>query len=142
MGCFFFFMIRLPPRSTRTDTLCPYTTLVRSMLIAGDFNDWNNRLAPLFVQQLGLYEVFAIAPQDDMEPRKLRHSVARLRNSLRNPLRPLPLAQKVHELGVNGAERLTPPPRRSEEHTSELQSLIRISYAVFCLKQQKTHTHN
>ncbi len=81
------------------------------MLIAGDFNDWNNRLAPLFVQQLGLYEVFAIAPQDDMEPRKLRHSVARLRNSLRNPLRPLPLAQKVHELGVNGAARLTPPPR-------------------------------
>jgi endonuclease/exonuclease/phosphatase family metal-dependent hydrolase len=81
------------------------------MLIAGDFNDWNNRLAPLFVQQLGLYEVFAIAPHDDMEPRKLRYSVTRLRNSLRNPLRPLPVAQKIHELGVNGAARLTPPPR-------------------------------
>jgi len=81
------------------------------MLIAGDFNDWNNRLAPLFVQQLGLYEVFAVAPHDDFEPRKLRHSVARLRNSLRHPPRPLPLAEKVHELGINGAARLTPPPR-------------------------------
>src|SRR5690606_26391347 len=81
------------------------------MLIAGDFNDWNNRLAPLFVQQLGLYEVFAIAPHDDMEPRKLRHPVTRLRNSLRTAVRPLPLAQTVHELGVNGAARLTPPPR-------------------------------
>src|SRR3546814_3983719 len=117
MGCFFFFMIRLPPRSTRTDTLCPYTTLVRSMLIAGDFNDWNNRLAPLFVQQLGLYEVFAIAPQDDMEPRKLRHSVARLRNSLRNPL------------------------RRSEEHTSEFQSLMRNSHAVLSLKKKRYKLH-
>src|SRR3546814_3921419 len=99
------------------------------MLIAGDFNDWSNRLAPLFVQQLGLYEVFAIAPHNDTEPRKLRYSVTRLRDSLRNLPRPLPLAQKVHELGINGAA-------RSEEHTSELQSLMRISYAVFCLKKK------
>jgi len=75
------------------------------VLIAGDFNDWNNRLAPLFVQQLGLYEVFAVAPQV-RDPRLLR----RLRDSL-VPMRPKPLAQKVHELGANGAARLTPPPR-------------------------------
>jgi endonuclease/exonuclease/phosphatase family metal-dependent hydrolase len=80
------------------------------MLIAGDFNDWHNKLAPLFVQQLGLYEVFAIAPQDDA-PKRLRHSVARLRSSLLNLPSPRPLAQKVHELGNNGAARLTPPPR-------------------------------
>lgn len=79
------------------------------MLIAGDFNDWNNRLAPLFVQQLGLYEVFAIAPQDDMSPKLLRDSVKRLRNTLRT--RPSPLSQTVHELGMNGGARLTPPPR-------------------------------
>ena len=74
------------------------------VLIAGDFNDWNNRLAPLFVQQLGLYEVFAVAPHA-RDPRLLR----RLRNTL--AFRPNPLAQKVHELGAHGAARLTPPPR-------------------------------
>jgi endonuclease/exonuclease/phosphatase family metal-dependent hydrolase len=81
------------------------------MLIAGDFNDWNNRLAPLFVQQLGLYEVFAVAPLGDTEPRRLRNSVSRLRDSLRSFPKPLPLAQQVHELGFNGAARMTPPPR-------------------------------
>jgi endonuclease/exonuclease/phosphatase family metal-dependent hydrolase len=78
------------------------------VLIAGDFNDWNNRLAPLFVQQLGLYEVFAVAPQ--VRPaRPLRDSVRRLRDTLAP--KPKPLAQTVHELGVHGAARLTPPPR-------------------------------
>jgi endonuclease/exonuclease/phosphatase family metal-dependent hydrolase len=80
------------------------------VLVAGDFNDWNNRLAPLFVKQLNLYEVFAIAPNDTTR-HNLRHSVARLRNSLRHVPKPLPLAQRVHELGNNGAARLTPPPR-------------------------------
>ncbi len=81
------------------------------MLIAGDFNDWHNRLAPMFVQQLNLFEVFAIAPHDDSMPRRLRSSVTRLRNSLLHLPQPRPLAQKVHELGNNGAARLTPPPR-------------------------------
>ena len=74
------------------------------VLIAGDFNDWNNRLAPLFVQQLNLYEVFAVAPHVQ-DPRLLR----RLRDTL--ALKPKALAQSVHELGANGAARLTPPPR-------------------------------
>ena len=81
------------------------------MLIAGDFNDWSNRLAPLFVQQLGLYEVFAIAPHQDTGPRLLRYSVERLRNSFRGASQASPLSQKVHELGINGAARMTPPPR-------------------------------
>ena len=80
------------------------------MLIAGDFNDWSNRLAPLFVQQLGLYEVFAIAPHYEPGPRLLRHSVARLRSTLRGA-QSIPRANKTHELGINGAARLTPPPR-------------------------------
>src|SRR3546814_14162343 len=96
--CFFFLMIRRPPRSTRTDTLFPYTTLFRSYV---------NRYV------------------------KTRLSV-------------LPGAAEVRVYG----ERL-PSMRiyidraklaaygRSEEHTSELQSLMRISYAVFCLKKKK-----
>ncbi len=80
------------------------------VLIAGDFNDWNNRLAPLFVQQLGLYEVFAVAPHNPY-PGKLRTSVTRWRDSLSPFPRARPLAQKVHELGINGGARLTLPPR-------------------------------
>lgn len=77
------------------------------LLIAGDFNDWNNRLAPMFVKQLGLYEVFAVAPQSG-----LRQSAAsRLRNSLRGLYKPKPLAHNVFELGNQGAARLTLPPR-------------------------------
>ena len=82
------------------------------VLIAGDFNDWNNRLAPLFVQQLGLYEVFALAPQGAQGmPFTLRDSVRRLGANLRQIYRPLPLSGSVQELGMNGAARHTLPPR-------------------------------
>src|SRR3546814_12883757 len=82
---FFFLMIRRPPRSTRTDTLFPYTTLFRSF----PKNDGNGH-----------------------------HLV----NESAAAVRFLVVGAKSH---------------RSEEHTSELQSLMRISYAVFCLKKKK-----
>src|SRR3546814_3326494 len=91
----FFLMIRRPPRSTRTDTLFPYTTLFRS-----DRQD-----------------------QD--------HPGDRRRPDHRHPGRRL----NLHRHGT-GTARLGRD--RSEEHTSELQSLMRISYAVFCLKKKKT----
>src|SRR3546814_21174478 len=83
---FFFLMIRRPPRSTRTDTLFPYTTLFRSL--------------------------------------RLAHRPLRPRAQRQPQLLPEPLATA----GVRAD--------RSEEHTSELQSLMRISYAVFCLKKK------
>src|SRR3546814_9190186 len=78
-------MIRRPPRSTRTDTLFPYTTLFRSLSVAGEISS-------------------SVSPTNKPEQQweKQRWST-----------------------------------RRSEEHTSELQSLMRISYAVFCLKKKK-----
>src|SRR3546814_9218235 len=79
---FFFLMIRRPPRSTRTDTLFPYTTLFRSKPPR-----WRSRCCRALALQ------------------------GRWRRHL-----------------------------RSEEHTSELQSLMRISYAVFCLKKKINHT--
>src|SRR3546814_4162469 len=92
-------MIRRPPRSTRTDTLFPYTTLFRS-------------LDPLRVLALDL--------GGELDQRL-----------------PVLRREELLQIGV-----------RSEEHTSELQSLMRISYAVFCLKKKKTahatsriHTH-
>src|SRR3546814_2107802 len=99
-------MIRRPPRSTRTDTLFPYTTLFRSLRTA--------RSRPHFVDP-------AIA-HDPVHPR--------IQSRSRLPLRP-----RLQRLQLR---------HRSEEHTSELQSLMRISYAVFCLKKkkQKPHTHH
>src|SRR3546814_16912419 len=90
---FFFVMIRRPPRSTRTDTLFPYTTLFRSARRARGATEW----------------------------RTSGGCAGRGR----------------HEPPSRG--RSTRGPSRSEEHTSELQSLMRISYAVFCLKKKK-HT--
>src|SRR3546814_3629562 len=104
---FFFLMIRRPPRSTRTDTLFPYTTLFRS--------------------------------QD------LQHVVDVEHVALRHPRRVVAGEQQLARHGaiaLLGTARLarqkTQDPVRSEEHTSELQSLMRISYAVFCLKKKKT----
>src|SRR3546814_7539327 len=86
-------MIRRPPRSTRTDTRFPYTTLFRS-------------LRP----EVRIPALVRVHPDD----------------GVRQPGEPL--------------HRRRQRVRRSEEHTSELQSLMRISYAVFCLKKKKTRT--
>src|SRR3546814_2735001 len=86
-------MLRRPPRSTRTDTLFPYTTLFRSA---------------------------ALDPANHCSGGR---DASRRQGSVIDP-------------GISSQRT-----RRSEEHTSELQSLMRISYAVFCLKKKKTPTH-
>src|SRR3546814_9963057 len=88
-------MIRRPPRSTRTDTLFPYTTLFRSVSAGVDK-----------------------APASTSAPAPASFSGS---------------ADSSYDVLVLGAG----PGGRSEEHTSELQSLMRISYAVFCLKKKK-----
>src|SRR3546814_1748263 len=99
-------MILRPPRSTRTDTLFPYTTLFRSPAVrrASSATCWGPR---------------RWAPTTTSSPTP--HSTRRKPAS--SPSSP--------------ASRI-----RSEEHTSELQSLMRISYAVFCLKKKNTHTNH
>src|SRR3546814_5978908 len=91
-------MIRRPPRSTRTDTLFPYTTLFRSHRRRRDHG-------------LDAVVVEEVRQQEGQGHRVVAH-----------------VPQRRGEL-------------RSEEHTSELQSLMRISYAVFCLKKKKTKIH-
>src|SRR3546814_4341211 len=116
VDCFvFFLMIRRPPRSTRTDSLFPYTTLFRSVALeidgfegagGGGGGRWILRIA---------------TGNKDLR----RHGA-------------------VDRAGVEvgAAERGGETAgERSEEHTSELQSLMRISYAVFCLKKKTTPTH-
>src|SRR3546814_7096945 len=92
-------MIRRPPRSTRTDTLFPYTTLFRS------------------TEQIGVARGQALGGHRRLARRGRVDNV----------------------IGVDGVRHVS---NRSEEHTSELQSLMRISYAVFCLKKKKKqHIH-
>src|SRR3546814_7209252 len=102
-------MNRRPPRSTRTDTLLPYTTLFRS-------HDRDDGGAGDHLRQ-------QIADVGD--ERIERHAQRIFQQRL----------ERVHALGVRGDD------VRSEEHTSELQSLMRISYAVFCLKTKKINTY-
>src|SRR3546814_8197150 len=102
-------MIRRPPRSTRTDTLFPYTTLFRSG--PGD--------------------------RDRRDGREARHRSGRLPYPQRYAGRS---GEARTVLFAAAPQRMTRT--RSEEHTSELQSLMRISYAVFCLKKKKNiHEH-
>src|SRR3546814_8488873 len=100
-------MIRRPPRSTRTDTLFPYTTLFRS------------------------HEARAAAGSSRPDRGSDRRQRA-VPSGPYGPDRSLRRMQKRHGTAALSG--------RSEEHTSELQSLIRISYAVFCLKKN-TNTH-
>src|SRR3546814_18783781 len=103
----FFVMIRRPPRSTRTDTLFPYTTLFRSVK-----GSWER----IVEQQM------KFGPD---------------------------LPAQILKIWTDGEARFAegngeapdPVQSRSEEHTSELQSLMRISYAVFCLKKKKKQLH-
>src|SRR3546814_2319396 len=111
-------MIRRPPRSTRTDTLFPYTTLFRS-------GPGRGPAAGQAVCRLpGTDERPAAA--DLLQQRPPHLAVGRL---------PRGAARGTGLLHPGGAG--TRHPARSEEHTSELQSLMRISYAVFCLKKKK-----
>src|SRR3546814_5296268 len=128
-------MIRRPPRSTRTDTLFPYTTLFRSAVgklirvgrargdqigegdIAQTTPSLSRRLPAVLCGHAGTPD---FAPgMFEFLPDRLRDRVTRA----------------PHRFGIDPIELRC---HRSEEHTSELQSLMRTSYAVFCLKQKNT----
>src|SRR3546814_10506839 len=111
MSCFFFLMIRRPPRSKRTDTLCPYTTLFRSAPVDAILLDAPCSATGIFRRHPDVLH--------RVEPRQIAE-----------------MAALQTDLLARAARWVKP---RSEEHTSELQSLMRISYAVFCLKKKTTH---
>src|SRR3546814_3555499 len=112
-------MLRRPPRSTRTDTLFPYTTLVRSIFEVGIY-DYD--------------EAFVVMPMKDAQTLLLiGDTVGMIEVTVEDPDKVGEILGPVEEMLAGKAV------LRSEEHTSELQSLMRISYAVFCLKT-KTYT--
>src|SRR3546814_1283953 len=122
-------MIPPPPGFTPSDTLFPFTTLFRSDARFAKLP--SPRLQPVewrqFVAQLRSQVEFVV----DLHPADgtTRLDAAQVEQALLNLLR------NAHESG-------SAPEERSEEHTSELQSLMRISYAVFCLHKKKTNNHN
>src|SRR3546814_2371911 len=109
-------MMRRPPRSTRTDTLFPYTTLFRSAEQVG------GRHRAILEHQLGGVGAAPAHLVEGAADAETGHAF--LQDEHGNALAALGL-----RVGAG----------RSEEHTSELQSLMRISYAVFCLKKKKTN---
>src|SRR3546814_8386284 len=115
-------MIRRTPRSTRTDTLCPYTTLFRS-------------------HRLNVDAFFVGAGGDNVF--YLTHSARPIVDRYRTEGLSKGLIDTISDIcTITGASIwrvLREAIRRSEEHTSELQSLMRISNAVFCLKKKKTN---
>src|SRR3546814_3606689 len=126
-------MIRRPPRSTRTDTLVPYTTLFRSDLakLAGD--EALPAKAGIDAHHQHQVDVF----QYVIEHLGGRGGVERNARLLAQRLDALDGAVDMGTgLGMDGDDVGPRLGERSEEHTSELQSLMRISYAVFCLKKK------
>src|SRR3546814_3071922 len=131
-------MIRLPPRSTRTDTLFPYTTLFRSVGLLRAGATSRELRDGCRAGNCRLY-LEAYCRDRISEIRRLRNSAL------------CAFAGLIHAKGAQkcrcGFRRRPVPVRyehrqvRSEEHTSELQSLMRISYAVFCLKKKKKNTN-
>src|SRR3546814_9533147 len=117
---FCFLMIRRPPRSTRTDTLFPYTSLFRSVIV--DQHAAHERLVLERMRR-------AMADGGVSAQALLLPEVVDLDEAACDRLE-----ARADELAAFGL--------RSEEHTSELQSLMRLSYAVFCLKKKNNNIHN
>src|SRR3546814_2949542 len=125
-------MIRRPPRSTRTDTLFPYTTLFRSGPRSRQHCPFANPLSGVFRRQVLAGNHFGFAPATRKSQRVgqilpcpgCSIKLTRFRRKDTQPF--FGIASKSHGKAI-----------RSEEHTSELQSLMRISYAVFCLKKKR-----
>src|SRR3546814_2487874 len=144
-------MIRRPPRSTRTDTLFPYTTLFRSGNV-GEILHYG-LLALALSRHSGIWTaikcVNEVVEQTATIDVDIEHFTANLPaipagppeglHAAVRPFNPLRAEQIVieHRLPL-----VIPFVRRSEEHTSELQSLMRISYAVFCLKKKTKSQQN
>src|SRR3546814_3203836 len=122
-------MIRRPPRSTRTDTLFPYTTLCRSEgdpIFQGDVvsTGVGSDLGILFADNT----VFSLSANARVVVNEFVYNPAGTTNAMGVSLIQGTFVFVTGEIAPSG---------RSEEHTSELQSLMRISYAVFCLKKKK-----
>src|SRR3546814_3849895 len=128
---FFFLMIRRPPRSTRTDTLFPYTTLFRSLPPQGFGASMKHGMRGYGPWKFGMGAFGECLPYEDNRVSLHADKVDRFGI----PLMRFDVTFRDNEIRMMDDAR-SEGEARSEEHTSELQSLMRISYAVFCLKKK------
>src|SRR3546814_2982095 len=119
-------MIRRPPRSTRTDTLFP-TRRSSDLQQIGIAADRRSEMRVVFVGQTKMADLLGTI--DSLLQRSQTHGL--------DDFEVGPVARRLDQAGVIGGGWVVAAIQRSEEHTSELQSLMRISYAVFCLKKKK-----
>src|SRR3546814_1005786 len=119
-------MIRRPPRSTRTDTLFPYTTRFRSLFLIG--------LAVGIVATV--MAMRALDARKDHYPESVMHVMDAHAGALKANIEQSRCAATDTLPHLQALRTMANDIERSEEHTSELQSLMRISYAVFCLKKK------
>src|SRR3546814_1379921 len=128
---FFFLMIRRPPRSTRTDTLFPYTTLFRSHPFAQPVP---RGIIERNTGTMRLRSWRLTGNQSRCGWRELKDRPGTQRQHISADIAPAHFFKQCFEWYhvFDGYSHLTKLAKRSEEHTSELQSLMRISYAVFC----------
>src|SRR3546814_9443461 len=123
-------MARLPPRSTRPTTLCPSHKLLRST--SASTASWGGPAVYAYCTNYLIDVEHAVIVDVERSTAVRQAEVTAARTML----------DRTHDRFDLWPERLIADTGyRSEEHTSELQSLMRISYAVFCLKKQKNHNH-
>src|SRR3546814_4788460 len=137
---FFLLMIRRPPRSTRTDTLCPYTTLFRSYRatpVTSIYGDTPSLTGTVNAAGLRNGDTLTAVTSGAA----IWTSAAGATSDIgAYAVAGSGLAADSHNYNVTFAQDAANATARSEEHTSELQSLMRISYAVFCLKKKNKTT--
>src|SRR3546814_1031764 len=121
-------MLRPPPRSTRTATLFPNPTLFRSYRAVYDLLKRGDTVGVFQLESEGMRKTLA-----QVKPTNFGDIIALVSLYRPGPMDNIPMFGRRK----NGTEAI-----RSEEHTSELQSLMRISYAVFCLKKNTQYTQN
>src|SRR3546814_10396926 len=131
-------MLRRPPRSTRTDTLIPYTTLVRSVHRAGPFashQPW--KPFRLLLCRAVRHQGFNRGGREHVDQREAHIGAAQILHHHTEQCKRKALSAKVFR-PIDGAPAILDESLigRSAELTSELQSLLRLSYAVFCLKKK------
>src|SRR3546814_8852431 len=130
-------MIRRPPRSTRTDTLFPYTTLFRSKEIRAAFRS-PGCIGHLLDQEhiVGKTRRRDVVQRDVIAAAQIDHCVS-VSVVMGEGSQTRGIGHAARQSGRGEHDLVDALLERSEEHTSELQSLMRISYAVFCLKKKK-----
>src|SRR3546814_6201929 len=130
---FFFLIIRRPPRSTRTDTLFPYTTLFRSVE-GPDRSPHDDRIGPQIGEGARAFPAIERCSMLYLGRQARWWSAAEeMHIEAGRPMNVGALDNRVEQV----ADGVASESGRSEEHKSELQSLMRISYAVFCLENKK-----